>query len=247
MAKKNQLDDHVRAYEGNLLYDFDNEIILKWYAKRIAESIKPEASLLELGLGYGYTSNIFSEIAKDHDVIEGSQLVIENFKKNFPDCPVNVIESFFETYETDKKYDLIVMGFILEHVDNPVQVLKHYKKFLNSGGGIFATVPNAEVMNRKLGNIMGVLPNMQVLSEHDHVLGHKRYYTMDSFKDDAKKAGYEVSRIEGIYLKPLTTKQLISLNLDQSVIDALCVLGVEYPELCCAMMAELKLPNGQTD
>jgi len=237
----NELDNHVKAYEGNLLYDFDNEIILKWYAQRIAETTKSNASLLELGLGYGYTTNIFSKTIKDHLVIEGSKAVIKNFRKNFPDCRVDIIETFFEDFQSKKKFEVIVMGFVLEHVDNPVKILKHYKKFLLSKGKVYVTVPNAEVLNRRLGNEMGILPDIRALSEHDHILGHRRYYTAESLKADARKAGYDVVKLEGIYLKPLTTKQMLSLNLDEKVIEALCKVGVDYPELCCAMMAELKV------
>jgi hypothetical protein len=46
--------------------------------------------------------------------------------------------------------------------------------------------------------------------------------------------------MEGIYLKPFTTVQMISLNFDQKVIDALCTLGVDYPELCCGIMAQIR-------
>ena len=234
------LDNHVKAYQGNLLYDFDNEIILKWYAKRIVETTKQADSLLELGLGYGYTTNIFSETIRDHFVIEGSKAVIDNFRKNFPNCKAEITEALFEEFQTEKQFEIIVMGFVLEHVDDPVAVLKHYKKFLTNTGRIFASVPNAEVLNRRLGNAMGLLPDMQLLSEHDHVLGHQRYYTSETFTADAKQAGYEVVRLEGIYLKPFTTKQMVSLNLDKSVLDALCQVGVDYPELSCAMLAELK-------
>jgi 2-polyprenyl-3-methyl-5-hydroxy-6-metoxy-1,4-benzoquinol methylase len=239
----NKLDNHVRAYEGDLLYDFDNEIILKWYAKRIVETTKNCKSLLELGLGYGYTTSIFSKNIKDHLVIEGSQAVIDNFKKNFPDCSADVIKNLFEDFKSDRKYEMIVMGFVLEHVDDPVRVLKHYKNFLSDGGSVFVSVPNAEVLNRRLGHEMGLLPDMTVMSEHDHILGHQRYYTVETLKNDAEEAGYEVTRLEGIYLKPLTTRQMLTLNLDHSVIDALCKVGVDYPELCCAMLAELKIPQ----
>jgi hypothetical protein len=71
------------------------------------------------------------------------------------------------------------------------------------------------------------------------VLGHKRYYTVDSLKDDIQASGFCVERLEGIYLKPLTTKQMIGLNLDERVIRALCHVGIDYPELSCGILAEV--------
>ena len=43
---ENKLDDHVAAYQGENLYDFDNEILLTSYPKRIIELTKGATSLL---------------------------------------------------------------------------------------------------------------------------------------------------------------------------------------------------------
>ena len=108
---------------------------------------------------------------------------------------------------------------------------------------MFVTVPNAEVLNRRLGHLAGLLPDMQELSEHDLLLGHKRYYTVASLRNDVLQAGYIIQRLEGIYLKPLTTSQMISLNLDDKIIQALCLAAINYPELSCGILAELALAD----
>jgi len=238
---KNSLDNHVRAYEGELQYDFDNEILLNWYPQRILNITKDAKSLLELGVGHGYTTTIFSKHFNNHVVLDGSKAIIENFKQKYPDCKVRIIETYFENFETNDKFDLIVMGFILEHVDDPVQILSHFGKFLSPQGKMFIAVPNAEVLNRRLGHLAGMLADMQTLSENDYLLGHKRYYTVKTLTEDIKKAGYKVERMEGIYLKPLTTKQMVSLNFDKKIINALCEVGIDYPELCCGILTEIKI------
>lgn len=235
------LDIHVRAYEGDLQYDFDNRILLNWYPQRIIGFANDAGSILELGLGHGYTTDIFSKYFNRHVVIEGSEAVIDNFKKKYPYCQSEIIETYFEKFETGEKFDVIVLGFILEHVDDPIYILKYFEKFLSPEGKMFVSVPNAEVLNRRLGYLSGMLPNIQSLSENDLILGHKRYYTVKTLTADISSAGYEVVRVEGIYLKPFTTKQIISLELSQSIIDALCLIGIEYPELSCGILAELKV------
>lgn len=237
---KNQLDHHVVAYEGQNLYDFDNNILLNWYANRIIELTGGKGSLLELGLGHGFTTLAFSKHFKRHLVLDGSPAVIEHFKKLHPQCPAEIRETYFENFESDEQFDVVVLGFILEHVDDPVLVLKHYRKFVKPGGSMYISVPNAEVLNRRLGFISGLLPDMQLLSENDKILGHQRYYTVKTLTEDAQSAGYVVEGIEGIYLKPMSTSQLVSLNLDPKIIDALCVVGKDYPELCCGIMAKIK-------
>ena len=151
-----------------------------------------------------------------------------------------MLKPILKTSSSDEKFDLIVLGFILEHVDNPVEIMGYYKHFLSPGGKMFVTVPNAEVLNRRLGHLAGMLEDMQQLSDHDRMCGHKRYYTVKSLREQVGAAGYEIERMEGIYLKPFTTVQMISLDFDQKVIDALCTVGVDYPELCCGIMAQIR-------
>jgi SAM-dependent methyltransferase len=237
----NSLDQYVKAYQGNDLYDFDNQILLTWYPKRVLHYAGAARSLLELGLGHGYAAEMFSQRFERHLVLEGSPAVISNFREKYPDCKVEIVESWFENFATDERFDLIVMGFILEHVDDPVFVLRYFRRFLAPGGRIFVAVPNAEVMNRKLGYLAGMLPNMQQLSEHDYLQGHQRYYTVHTLKMDLEESGYRIKFIEGIYLKPLTTSQMLSLKLDPKIINALCQMAVDYPELSCGIMAELVL------
>jgi SAM-dependent methyltransferase len=238
---KNKLDIHVAAYKGENLYDFDNEILLNWYPQRILINSKGARSILELGLGHGFTANIFSKNFDRYIVLEGSPAVIRSFQEKFPECEAQIVETYFEEFETEERFDVIVMGFILEHVDDPFQIISRYKNFLAPGGKIFLAVPNAEVLNRRLGHRSGMLEDMGMLSENDLLLGHKRYYTVISLSAEIDRAGYQMDKIEGIYLKPFTTSQIISLNLDKRVIRALCEVGVDYPELSCGILAQISV------
>jgi 2-polyprenyl-3-methyl-5-hydroxy-6-metoxy-1,4-benzoquinol methylase len=239
----NHLNSHIGAYKGNIIYDFDNEILMNWYPQRIIDLSKKSKSILELGLGHGYTANIFSQNFKRHVVLDGSSAVIENFRKNFPDFKAEIIETYFEKFETSEKFDVIVLGFILEHVDDPHEIITRYGKFLSESGKMFIAVPNAEVLNRRLGHLADMLPDMQELSENDLLLGHKRYYTVESLTNEITKAGFYLKKLEGIYLKPFTTRQILSLDLDKKFIQSLCKVGIDYPELCCGILAEINIAD----
>ena len=238
---ENILDSHLQAYAGDHIYQFDNLLVVNWYPKRILMHTKGTKSLLELGLGHGVTADLFSQHFERHVVLDGSPAVIGNFKKNYPCCKSEVIETYFENFKSEEKFDVIVMGFVLEHVDDPVEILRYYKSFLKPDGRLFVAVPNAEVLNRRLGFLAGLLPNMQKLSKHDHLLGHKRYYTVQTIKENMQGQGYVIERIEGIYLKPFTTKQILSLKFDDKIIDALCQIGIDYPELSCSILIEARI------
>jgi len=237
----NSLDKHVNAYEGNNIYDFDNSILLKWYPQRIIHLAAGKSSLLELGLGHGFSTKKLSETYSPHVVVEGSPAVIRNFRIHNPSCPVQIEESLFEHYSTNNRFDIIVMGFVLEHVEDPVFILKRFSRFLAKDGRMFVAVPNAEVLNRRVGKIMGLIDDITKPSENDLLLGHRRYYTVSTLQTDLLRAGYEVAHIEGIYLKPLSTRQMLSLNLAPAAINALCEVGIDYPELSCGLLVEARL------
>lgn len=237
---KNDLDKHIKAYEGQSQYDFDNDILLNWYPQRIVQLTKDAKSILELGLGHGTTIKIFTKHFSRHVVLEGSPAVIDNFRKQCSDCPAQIIETYFENFVSDERFDVIVMGFVLEHVDNPSEIIAHFKDFLKPNGKMFLAVPNAEALNRRLGHLADMLPDIHKLSESDFIQGHKRYYTVKSLTEEVRNAGFEIERMEGIYLKPFTTKQMISLNFNTNILDALCKIGVDYPELSLGILTQLK-------
>ena len=90
---KNILDNHVKAYQGNNTYDFDNEIILKWYPHRVIKFADNAKSILELGLGHGFSTDILSRHFSRYLVLDGSAAVIENFKKKYPYCSAEILEA----------------------------------------------------------------------------------------------------------------------------------------------------------
>lgn len=228
-------------YSSNIEYDFDNKIILNWYTKRIIEKIKPCSKILELGIGHGYSTSLISSKFSDHTSIEGSKKVIKNFLSKFSHHPKEIIECYFEDFESSEKYDVVIMGFILEHVDDPVMILNKYKNYLKEDGTLYAAVPNAKSLNRRVGFNAGVLNDYYKLTENDHALGHQRYYDLEKFQDDFISSGYKINSCEGIFLKPITTNQFEILELDEKFIEGFCIEGINYPELSLGILVEAGL------
>ncbi|MBC2382892.1 class I SAM-dependent methyltransferase [Pseudomonas sp. WS 5106] len=238
---KNKLDNFIEAYGEEFSYAFDNNIILNWYPQRIMKICSNNQKLLELGIGHGFSTDRFSRYFSDHVVVDGSASVIEQFRRKHPNNRATIVESYFEHFECDSTFDLIIMGFVLEHVEDPQVVLKRFKKFLSPGGSCFIMVPNGESLHRRLGHSAGLLNDMMALGQGDLELGHNRLYSSESLTTELNQAGYHIVRKEGLFLKPFTTPQLKSLNLDDAIIDAMCTIGIDYPELSCALLFEAKI------
>lgn len=236
-----RLDSYVGAYGADFAYTFDNAIMLNWYPKRIMALSKKEDRVLELGIGHGFTSNLFAQFYSQYSVIDGSESVIAKFRQQFPSSRAQIVHGFFEEYDTTEKFDVIVMGFVLEHVDSPQQILRHFREFLAPGGRCFVAVPNAESLHRRFGHEAGLLPDMSALGDADKAFGHMRLYTVATLARELEECGYRVVAKEGIFLKPFTTRQVASLDLSAEILEGMCKVGVGYPELSNGLLFEAEL------
>lgn len=237
-----KVQQSMKAYSKENKYNFDNYLMLSYYPKRILEMVNNDAKeLLECGIGHGYTSELFEQYFKNHVVIDADERLIANYCKQHPKTKIKFINSYFEDFEGTEKYDIIVLGFILEHVDDPVYIIKKMLTQLKENGQMFITVPNAEALNRRVGHFAGMLQDMCILSENDYQLGHKRYYTKQTLIEDCLAAGCYVKKIEGLFLKPITTDQFLKLDLPEDLLNAYCEVGREYPELCLGLLAEVSI------
>jgi trans-aconitate methyltransferase len=207
------------------------------YPRLILEYVTQPGSLLELGLGHGVTSNIFEGKFTRHVVVEGSEKVIDQFRATNPDSAIDIEHCLFEDYSPGFLFDIVIAGFVFEHVDDPVSLMHRLKTWVRPGGIIAITVPNAESLHRQIGLHAGFLKSLNELSLGDHELGHQRLFTTRTLRDLYRVAQLADPTIRGLFLKPFTTAQLKQLNLSKQILDAMCHIGEDLPELCCAMLA----------
>ena len=245
---KNYLDDFKNSYSEGFKFHDENLITLSWYSKRVIASLKarPVSSLVSLGIGHKVVcTQIMDHLSEQLDkylIIEGSQAMIGEFRLKTETHPkISIAHSLFEDFLTNEKFDAIEMGFVLEHVNDPLALLKKYISFLNSKGRMFISVPNARSLHRQIGNKSGILDDLFKLSESDLQLGHQRYFDIDSLVDLVTSAGLNIIKCEGIYLKPFSTDQLNSLDLSNEIIDALCHISTKYPEISNSIFLEATL------
>lgn len=235
----NQLGSFISAYGTDFEFDFDNRILLNWYPQRIIEKTSQDSNALELGLGHGYTSRLFEQHYSQYSIIEGSKEIIAQYRASHPETRAKILHSYFEHFESTKKFDVIIMGFILEHVDDPALILTKFKNMLADDGKCYIAVPNAESLHRRFGKEAGLLDDIMRLGEGDIALGHKRAFTVHKLTALLEDCGYNILNKEGIFLKPMTTAQLIKLNLSSEVLRGMCEVGVAYPELCAGLLFEV--------
>lgn len=113
---------------------------------RSFRNLKKGSTILEVGCSYG---NFLSYIkAKGYNVygIEPG----ENAAQRAREAGLDVETVSLEDYQTDKKFDLIIMRHVLEHLADPVTSLKKMSGFLNDNGRIYCILPNSNAVDRKI-------------------------------------------------------------------------------------------------
>ena len=202
-------------------------------------------SLLSLGVGHRVTVQGLLDRLGDrlveHVIVEGSESIIELFRREM-DVPshIRLEQAYFETFETDRRFDVIEMGFVLEHVVDPGLVLKRFSRFLAPGGRIMIAVPNAHSLHRLVGYKAGLMEDVHSLSQADRELGHRHYFDPKSITELVEACSLRVVGRAGLMLKPFTSEQLASLHLGDDIVRAMDEVGFDHPDICNGIFLEVR-------
>ncbi|MCO4781103.1 MAG: class I SAM-dependent methyltransferase [Candidatus Cloacimonetes bacterium] len=96
---------------------------------------------LEIGAGAGEQVAVALEFGLDVSAVEIRDSYCANLKKTFD---INVYNQSIEDMEFQDSYDLVLMGDVLEHVIDPISLLKNLKKLISCNGKLWISTPNFE-------------------------------------------------------------------------------------------------------
>lgn len=219
---------------------YHNDIVKGWeklYTKkreRLYKAIQKyhvPGNALELGSADGIMTEKLLPEFSSFTVIDGSQLFLDQLNAKITSDRLRTVHSLFEEYESAERYDNIFATHILEHLPDPVLVLKKAKTWLSDKGRIFIAVPNANSLHRLIGVKMGMLERRDSLNDQDLKLGHLRVYTPEMLKKHVTDAGLNILHFGGLMVKPISNRQ-IEEHWSDELIDAFFALGDDMPELC---------------
>jgi len=216
-----------------------NSILIKLRYNEYKKYFKGN-NCLEFGCADGEGTKILLHYFDRVVGVDGSKDLINKISHEIRDKRAEFIESYFEKFRTKEKFDFIILGHVLEHVDNPVAVIKSAKKCLKESGKMLIDVPNALSVHRQIGKLMGMLPTEYSLNETDISIGHQRVYAWKTLRRDIKKAGLKIVKEGGLFFKPFSNQQMSDL-LDENGIIAFNELGKKYPEIAAEIFVICKL------
>ncbi len=228
----NDTEDHQYAYG----FDFD---VMHPYMIRSFEPFFNKGNLLELGSFKGDFTKRFLSCFDDVTCVEASGDAIQIAKEKLGN-KVKFVNSLFEEAELPTKYDNIVLTHVLEHIDDPVLVLKRINdEWLTEGGRLFLVCPNANAPSRQIAVKMGLISHNSAVTPAEKEHGHRCTYSLDTLEKDAKAAGLNVVCRSGIFFKALANFQWDELLktdiISKEYLEGCYQLGQQYPDLCSSI------------
>ena len=139
---------------------------------------------LEVGIGCGEMLAVALEMGYDVSAVEICKEDCENISGALG---VDIKWCDFLKYETSDKYDVIIMGDVLEHVGKPIDALKKAYELLNNGGVLWLSTPNYESAFSRMRKFADPMWNQA---------NHTTYFSYDGLKPFLDELGFEVKRYD---------------------------------------------------
>jgi SAM-dependent methyltransferase len=224
--------DHQYAYG----FDFD---VMHPFMLRSFEPFLRPGRLLELGSFKGDFTRRFLARFDDITCVEASAAALDEARRHLGPR-VKFVHSSFETVTLPERYDNIVMTHVLEHLDDPVRVLRRVNdEWLADSGRFFLVCPNANAPSRQIAVKMGLISHNAAVTPAEAEHGHRITYALDTLERDAAAAGLKVVHRSGIFFKALANFQwdrLLQTDIiSKEYLEGCYQLGQQYPDLCSSI------------
>lgn len=188
-SDKRNFENGVMKYEiyenTKNVYDERNKRLIKYLVK--SKFIRKNYSILDFGAGTGSLARAIRE------VISGINITcIEADKSANKILKISGLTAYESISEVSEKFNAILLIEVIEHVEEPVQLLRALNEILQPGGEIFITTPSGEIKDKK--------KKLHTYSIQEH----QQFFTEKSLNLAIKKAGFkdiELKAISSLYPK----------------------------------------------
>lgn len=171
----------IRA-NANLLEKFAGNLKLSGDVKHLDVGAGAGEILLS-GMSLGWASE---GLDLSHKVCE--------YGKRVNNIDVHCCDIFDDRFQANS-YDLITLYDIIEHVDDPVGLLKRTQELLAPGGGVYISTPNEKGLVIRTGNMLkggGQTMHLSPTADPYHLFG----YSPESIRYMLADAGFELVGLE---------------------------------------------------
>jgi 2-polyprenyl-3-methyl-5-hydroxy-6-metoxy-1,4-benzoquinol methylase len=169
----NYLSHYRELYEKHWWWRAREEMLCEELRRHVSEGTAK--SILDVGCGDG----LFFDRLRQFGKVEGVEPATDFVKPSGPHKGQITVGPFDGTFQPAKKYDLILMLDVLEHLDAPEQAMRHAISLLAADGFLVVTVPAFRLL----------------WTNHDRLNQHRTRFTKASFRRLAISGGMEIVTI----------------------------------------------------
>src|SRR6185369_7382363 len=230
------LNQIAEGYDVARDFDYYNTKL----ASRLIVPYCQSKEVIELGCATGEMTEDLLKVTKSLVVIEPSTSYAEKVHDRFGNT-LRVINAYSDEITEELAADVLVIAGLLHHLENPVEQLNSCKRFLRPNGYLLATVPNMSSLHRRVGVKSGLLNDIYGTTSRNVRFCQPGRFDKRSLGDLFERSGYEVCELFGYMLKPFSSEQMMGLELEWSVINALFELGKEFEELASQLFVSARM------
>lgn len=161
--------------------------------------VRPTGRLLEVGPGRGYFLQVSRDAGWDVAGVELSGAAAGQLRNRGFDVAQGTLD---DLPAPDRRFDMVVMWDVLEHVPDPVAALRHVPRLLGPGGLFVLKVPNRAGLrpwlNRALtGSALGWVGRRLGMTNYyvDHGFHHLFHFTRGGIRLALGRAGLRAERV----------------------------------------------------
>lgn len=154
--------------------------------------------LLEVGSGDGSFLKRAKDAGWDVTGIELSKEAVRIARQKYGiDCLRGTLEQVFPQLQ-GVNFDIMVMWGVIEHLQNPQEVLKIAKSLLKKGGLLIIYTPNANSIFHRLARAVyyATLGVIRFPMERVIIAMHLMYFTPDTLRSLINKCYFSIKKIE---------------------------------------------------
>ncbi len=166
----------------------------------VAALIPADAKVLDVGCATGELGRRFAESGASARFfgIERDPAMAERAARWYETVAVADIEQDDINLARDERFDIIVCADVLEHMAEPVPVLRHLSEYLAEEGTFLISVPNVAFISVRLSLLLGKFEYRDSGGIMDR--GHVRFFTIESMIQTLAGCGLETRRWHGYSL-----------------------------------------------
>lgn len=183
-VKNGEINGHYTRNVKNNILNIKNQLYIYSQIFNRIRMYNDKRKYLEIGIGNGEMLAVALEMGYDVSAIEICKSDCETISSALD---VDIKWADFLDYETDEKYDVIIMGDVLEHVLEPIKALEKAYNMLNDNGVLWLSTPNFESATIRMRKFTDAMWNQN---------NHFTYFSYNGLKPFLDKIGFTVKRYD---------------------------------------------------